>query len=168
MLSPVSYPPHASSPQHVLHFLHSLRSLLRQHAHQLTVMMSLSITLYPRTSGVVRWLEHLTDGVIELAPFPFRPDDYAQNRTATSGAATANEEKPQGMVKIHKLPAFHDKGGGSQGLGSLGDDLAFIVSRRKFVIKPFSLPPEDGDTEAQKGANGESGADMPAKENMEF
>lgn len=54
---------------------------------------------------------------------------------------------------IHRLPVFHERGGGgSDGKsGGVGDDLAFTVSRRKFVIKPFSLPPVDGDTEAQKG-----------------
>jgi elongator complex protein 4 len=33
---------------------------------------------------------------------------------------------------------------------SIGEDLAFTVSRRKFVIKPFSLPPLEGDQEARK------------------
>lgn len=112
--------------------------------------------------------EHLLDGVFELAPFPFRPDDYAQNRSSTSGAATANEEKPQGLVKVHKLPVFHERGGSGGGLKNLGDDLAFIVSRRRFAIRPFSLPPEDGDTEAQMKADGGEGNGMPAKAKMEF
>ncbi|GAB7346938.1 hypothetical protein MBLNU459_g2001t2 [Dothideomycetes sp. NU459] len=43
-----------------------------------------------------------------------------------------------------------DRGGGGTGSG-VGDDLAFTVSRRKFVIKPFSLPPMEGDVEAQQG-----------------
>lgn len=57
------------------------------------------------------------------------------------------------MVKIHRLPVVHERGGGgSAGTGgAVGDDLAFMVSRRKFVIKPFNLPPVEGDTEAQKG-----------------
>ena len=42
-------------------------------------------------------------------------------------------------------------GEGGAGAGnSLGEDLAFTVSRRKFVIKPFSLPPLEGDQDAQK------------------
>lgn len=64
-----------------------------------------------------------------------------------SGSATSQEESPQGMVKMHRLPVFSEKGGG----GTLGDDLVFIVSRRKFVIKPFNLPPVEGDSEAQRG-----------------
>ena len=45
---------------------------------------------------------------------------------------------------------------------ALKDDLAFIVSRRRFAIEAFSLPPEDGDTEAQIGESGKS------TKNMEF
>ena len=41
------------------------------------------------------------------------------------------------------------RGGGGGGVAGVGDDLAFTMSRRKFVIKPFSLPPVEGDTEAQ-------------------
>ena len=73
--------------------------------------------------------------------------------TGNTGATTAQEEQPQGLVKIHKLPVFHERGGGGRGGtgGGVGDDLAFLVSRRKFVIKPFNLPPVEGDTEAQNG-----------------
>lgn len=54
------------------------------------------------------------------------------------------------MLKLHKLPVTTERGGGGGGSG-VGDDLAFTLSRRKFVIKPFSLPPMEGDQEAQQG-----------------
>ena len=149
LLSPAFYPPHASNPQHILQFLHSLRSLLRHYPTQLTAMLSLPLTLYPRTTGLVRWLELLSDGVIELVPFPHSIDTGPS--ITTSGAATAQEEKPQGLVKVYRLPVFHERGGGGVGKAGIGDDLAFTVSRRKFVIKPFSLPPVEGDTDAQTG-----------------
>ena len=95
-------------------------------------------------------MELLSDGVIELVPFPHTMDSGPS--LTTSGAATVEEEKPQGMIKIHRLPIFHEHGGGGSGGVGVGDDLAFTVSRRKFVIKPFSLPPVEGDTEVQKGA----------------
>jgi elongator complex protein 4 len=91
-------------------------------------------------------MEMLSDGVLELTPFP-----HLMDALVTSGAATAHEERPQGMLKIHRLPVFHEKGGGGGGSSGLSEDLAFTVSRRKFVIKPFSLPPVEGDTEAQQG-----------------
>ncbi|MCJ1409250.1 hypothetical protein MMC19_003328 [Ptychographa xylographoides] len=149
LLSPAFYPVNSSLPEHVLRFLHSIRSLLRQNPNRLTVMISLPLTLYPRSTGLVRWMELLSDGVIELVPFP-HSIDIGPSLT-TSGAATSQEEKPQGMVKVHRLPIFHERGGGSIGGVGVTDDLAFTVSRRKFVIKPFSLPPVEGDTEAQKG-----------------
>ena len=93
-------------------------------------------------------MEILSDGVLELAPFPHATETGPS--LTTSGAATAQEEKPQGMVKIHCLPVFHEKGGGGAGAGG-GNDLAFTVSRRRFAIKPFSLPPVEGDSEAQSG-----------------
>jgi len=94
-------------------------------------------------------MEILSDGVIELVPFPHTMDTGPT--LTTSGAATSQEEKPQGMVKVHCLPIFHEKGGGGVGGAGVGDDMAFTVSRRKFIIKPFSLPPVEGDTEAQAG-----------------
>ncbi|KAI9842497.1 MAG: hypothetical protein M1837_007091 [Sclerophora amabilis] len=161
LLSPALYPPHASSPHHLLPFLHSIRGLLRQYSTQLAILITLPLELYPRSSGLVRWIELLSDGVIELTPFPHSADSTQQ--LATSGAATAQEEQPQGLVKIHRLPVFHERGGGGGGGLGLGDDLAFTVSRRKFAIKPFSLPPVEGDTEAQqKGAAGEGGTQTTA------
>lgn len=64
------------------------------------------------------------------------------------------EEPPQGMLKIHRLPIFHEKGGGGGETSGLSDDLAFSLSRRKgLVVKPFSLPPVEGDAEAQQGGS---------------
>lgn len=102
-------------------------------------------------------METLSDGVIELSPFPH--SDTARPPTA-SGTTSAQEEKPLGMVKVHRLPVFSEKGGS----GASGDDLAFTVSRRKFVIKPFNLPPVEGDTEAQRG----EGDEKATKVDIEF
>jgi elongator complex protein 4 len=115
-------------------------------------MITLPLELYPRDTGLVRWIEILSDGVLELTPFPHLADNSSS--ITTSGAATAQEDKPQGMVKIHSLPIFHERGGGGGALSGLGEDLAFTVSRRKFAIKAFSLPPVEGDTEAQQGKFG--------------
>lgn len=94
-------------------------------------------------------MELLCDGVVELTPFPHLMD--STSALASSGAATAHEEPPQGMFHIHRLPVYHERGGGGGGQSGLGEDLAFTVSRKKFTIKPFSLPPVEGDTEAQQG-----------------
>lgn len=151
ILSPVLYPPSAGRPDSFIRFTHRLRSLLRQHPTRLTSLITLPLELYPRSTGLVRWAEILSDGVLELTPFPHLMD--ASNNLATSGGARANDEQPQGMLRVHKLPLNTERGEGGAGAGNtIGDDLAFTISRRKFVIKPFSLPPLEGDQEAQKEA----------------
>lgn len=68
--------------------------------------------------------------------------------SAGSGKA---EEQPQGMLNVHKIPVNTERGEGGAGAGnSIGEDLAFTVSRRKFVVKPYSLPPMEGDQEGQE------------------
>jgi elongator complex protein 4 len=150
LLSPALYPPHASSPEHVLQFLHNLRALLSKYSNRLTAMLTLPLSLYPRSSGLVRWMELLSDGVVELSPFPhsYRPDAPS----TTSGTATSQDEPPQGLLKLHRLPILHERGVGTT---VVGEDWAFTLSRRKFTIKPFSLPPVEGDTEAQQAAGPE-------------
>lgn len=167
ILSPALYPPHSSQPQHFLGFLHSLRSLLRQYSGRLTAMLTLPLSLYNRHTALVRWAESLSDGVLELTPFPHLMD--ASNSLAESGGARSGvDEQPQGMFKIHKLPVLTDRGGGVRE----GDDLAFTVSRRRFVIKTFSLPPAEGDTEAQQASgakpNGEAALGKATKVDIEF
>ena len=125
-------------------------------------MITLPLTLYPRSTGLVRWMEILSDGVLELTPFP-HPTEIEPSIT-TSGAATAQEDKPQGMVKMHRLPVFHETGRGG-GVGACGgDDLAFTVSRKNFSIKPFRLPPVGEDTDGQSVGVGVGGT----KADLEF
>ncbi|KAK5162410.1 paxneb superfamily protein-like protein [Cryomyces antarcticus] len=165
LLSPLLYPPSASAPHALLPFLHALRSLLRQYPGQLTCMLTLPLDLYPRTSGVVRWVEGLCDGVLALHPFPHLMD-ASRDATNTSGGKgeRGTNEEPQGLLHVHALPVVSERAG-----GAVGEDMAFSVSRRKFVIRPFSLPPVLGDEEAQMGlGNGEGGKELGKKEGIEF
>ncbi|KAF1846735.1 PAXNEB-domain-containing protein [Cucurbitaria berberidis CBS 394.84] len=165
LLSPALYPPSATHPSSILQFLHALRALLRQYPARLTAILTLPLSLYPRSSGMVRWMEILSDGILELSPFPYSH----MQALAQSAGTTKDEERPQGMLAVHKLPVFHEKGGGG-GADGLGEDMAFTLSRRKFVIAKFSLPPVEGDTEAQEEAVREAagGSAMPKKEDLEF
>ena len=153
VLSPALYAPNASRPEAFLEFLRSLRALLRAHSSRLTALLTLPLELYPRHTALIRWAEILSDGVIEFTPFPHLTDASESGELARSGGAKDAEEQPQGLVKVHKLPINTERGEGGAGVGnSIGEDLAFVVSRRKFVIKPFSLPPVEGDQEAQAEA----------------
>jgi elongator complex protein 4 len=92
-------------------------------------------------------MELLSDGVVELSPFPH---SYQADAPSTeSGSATSQDERPQGLLKFHRLPILHERGGWTT---TVGEDWAFTLSRRKLTIKPFSLPPIEGDTEAQHAA----------------
>lgn len=162
LLSPQLYPPHSSLPHNVLRFLQAIRVLLSAYSTRLVAMITLPLYLFPRSSGLVRWMELLSDGVIELTPFPHSSEQDTAAHKPTSAESGINEEPPQGLLKVHRLPIFHERGGGSS---AMGEDWAFTLSRRKFTIKPYSLPPIEGDTEAQQtGPVGQ----QPKKSDMEF
>lgn len=140
LLSPTLYGSSACEPQQVLRFLHGLRGLLRNFSNRLTAMVTMSISLYPRAAGVTRWAELLSDGVLELVPLH-------QQKQHQLGSDPTNDEKAQGLLRVHCLPIFHEKGGGLEG-GWLREDMSFrLSSSRGLVITPFSLPPV-GDEES--------------------
>jgi elongator complex protein 4 len=149
LLSPALYPPQAARPENAIRFLHALRALLRQYPSNLTAMLTLPLNLYPRSTSLTRTLETLADGVLELTPFPHLMTIHE----AASSSGGGKEEQPQGLVKVHRLPLVTERGEGGAGAGnSIGEDLAFTLSRRKFLISPFSLPPMEEDQEAQADA----------------
>jgi elongator complex protein 4 len=152
LLSPALYPPSSSEPDHILQFLHGLRALCAARPNRVTAMMSLPTSLYPRSSGLVRWVELLNDGVLQLSPFPHSAEDEAPK-----GPPGTAEEQPQGLLHVHCLPMLHDRG---SGVGTSERDWTFTLSRRKFTIKPFNLPPVDGDSAAQSAPSKSTKADV--------
>lgn len=158
LMSPALYPCHSSLPEQVLGFQHSIRKLLALYPKRLTAIQTLPLSLYPRNSGLAKWIELLSDGVYDLTPFPHSADaEFTSSRDPNT-----KEEPPQGLLRVHKLPVLCELGSGTP----LTDtDWTFSLSRRKFTIKPFNLPPIEGDTEAQQGA-GEH--EKPNKANMDF
>lgn len=133
LLSPTLYPAGGCKPQDVLQFLHCLRSLLRQFPTRVIVLVTVPTSLYPRTKGLCKWIELLSDGVVELVPLP----------KSVCAAETADKEsnKAQGLVRIHAMPVFHEKGGGLEGCWKR-EDMSFRLSASNgILITPFSLPP---------------------------
>ncbi|KAI1124649.1 Elongator complex protein 4 [Nemania abortiva] len=156
LLSPTMYLSSSSLPQEVLQFLHSLRALLRQYPKSLTVLITLPLSLYPRTTGLTRWIELLCDGVLEFIPLQ---STTIHKPPPSSKGDGKDDEKVQGLIKVHSLPIFHEKGGGSH---SALDDQSFSLSRsRGLIIKPFYLPPADSDeNEAKSGDAGKPSMDF--------
>ncbi|KTW27134.1 Elongator subunit ELP4 [Pneumocystis jirovecii RU7] len=120
ILLPIVYPSESLKHKNILEFFHTLRALLRTYSNRLVAMISISTQLYSRETGIVRYLELLSDGVLELIPF----------------LNTDSTNEFQGLLKLHKLPF-------SQNSINHDNDLAFKISRKKFSIEPWSLPPVD-------------------------
>lgn len=138
LLSPTLYSSSSCNPEEVLQFLHGLRALLRQYTGNLTAIVTLPLSLHPRSSGLTRWMELLCDGVLELVPLQLN----SVHALPPSGKSDSkSDERTQGLLKVHSLPIYHEKGGGGSD-GHAREDLSFSLSRSKgLTIKPFSLPP---------------------------
>ncbi|KXX77122.1 Elongator complex protein 4 [Madurella mycetomatis] len=146
LLSPTIYPAQCSQPSEVLQFLHALRALLRQYSSQLTMAITLPTSLFPRSSGLVRWMELLSDGVIELIPLPATPG--APLRLLGPKRVTRHKAF---STSIHYL--FTTRGGRGAATSSFRETLSFSLSASKgLAIKPYSLPPLEGEGEEKSPA----------------
>ncbi|KAK1974326.1 paxneb protein [Colletotrichum cereale] len=145
LLSPALYGSSICLPERALQFLHKLRALLRQYNGRLTAITSLSTSLFPRSTGFTRWMELLCDGVLEMLPLP---------RKVHLQPNTKPEDTVQGMLKVHSLPVYHERGGGLEGQ-SFRENLSFRLSSSSgLIFKPYALPPML-DEEEGKGAKEE-------------
>ena len=141
----------------MLQFLHALRALLRKYPTKLIVMITMPLTLFPRASGLTRWIELLCDGVLELTPLRSSAV-HAPPPASSSKSDSKTDDQVQGLLKVHSLPIFDEKGGGSSESHAAREDQSFSLSRsRGLVIKPFSLPPVGEDEPEQKSAEGGKG-----------
>ncbi|KAG7287803.1 hypothetical protein NEMBOFW57_007318 [Staphylotrichum longicolle] len=172
LLLPTLYHPHCAHPSEALQFLHALRALLRQYPAQLTALLTLPTSLYPRTSGLVRWMELLCDGVLELIPLPAnpgappppKPSSSSSSGPGGAGGGAEKSDQVQGLLRVHTLPVYHEKGGGGAGASSFRETLGFSLSAsRGLVIRPYSLPPleeEDGGEREKGGGGGKEGIEF--------
>jgi elongator complex protein 4 len=155
LLSPTIYSSSYAQPSEVLQFLHSLRGLLRAYPTRITAMITLPISLYPRSTGLTRWAELLSDGVLELTPLQHQIQIMRDS---------SNDVKSQGLLRAHSLPGFHEKGGGLEG-SWVREDLSFKLSSSSgLTITPFSLPPIGDEEEPTKKSN----ENQTKKESLDF
>lgn len=111
-------------------------------------MTSWPLALYSRTLPLTRWIETLLDGVILLQPFPHAYSIDSEPTAPISGGNAKDDEKMQGLLRVLKAPVLSERGVGVGGLGvGNGEDMAFAVGRKRFIIRPFHLPPVEGEEE---------------------
>lgn len=92
-------------------------------------------------------MELLSDGVLELVPLPATPGAAPP----PSSPSTEKSDQSQGLLKVHTLPVYHEKGGGGAETSTFKETLSFSLSMSKGLnIKPYSLPPMIEDEEEQK------------------
>ncbi|ROT34834.1 PAXNEB-domain-containing protein [Sodiomyces alkalinus F11] len=132
-LSPTLYPQAYCKPSEALRFVHGLRALLREYSGQLSAMLSLSTSLYPTSTGFIRWMDILCDGVLEVIP--------TQSPVHSQLVIEKPDTSAQGILRVHKLPIHNERGGGIEGQ-ACRENLSFKLSPSSgLTIKPFSLPP---------------------------
>ncbi|ODQ66023.1 PAXNEB-domain-containing protein [Nadsonia fulvescens var. elongata DSM 6958] len=157
LLHPVIYSYESSQINNITSFFFSLRQLTRQYFNQLVVVCSCSLELYPRESPITRWLEHLSDAVIQLEPFA-----HKMVLCAAPTATTKDESKKdhQGLVHIFKVPGLTERGH----MVTRKGEHAFRVGRKQFEIEEWSIPVEEGE-EQKSYANKD---DKSNKANLDF
>ena len=57
----------------------------------------------------------------------------------------------QGLIHVHKLPILSERG---VSVG-VGEDMAFAMGRRRFVVRPFYLPPLEGEESIAEQGQGD-------------
>ncbi|RCI15092.1 hypothetical protein L249_7120 [Ophiocordyceps polyrhachis-furcata BCC 54312] len=129
LLSPAVYRPESVEPQGLLQLIHGVRSLLRQFPTRAVALVTIPISLYPRSSGLIRWAEILFDGTIEID-------------TVSSDVISEHERgQLQGVLRIHSLPIIHESGGDQQST-SLEQKMLLKTSVMSGVnIQPSDLSP---------------------------
>lgn len=140
ILSPAFYSIRATHPQHFIRFIHTLSSLIKcTTSVHLICMCSVPSTLFSRDCEQIFWLENLASAVFSLHPFPVKE--------TVNGLVT----QPLGLFRIHKLPLalpFTNHANSNE-----AGDLSFTVSKRRFTIEPWVLPPLDDEQKDTKISN---------------
>ena len=126
-LSPTLYGMHVYQVDDILQFMHGLRALLRRYGAQLSAIIVFPTSLYPRSLGFTRWMELLSDCVLELS------------------LMTTTSQESAGILSTHTLPVHNERGRNSQVVSSFSTQ-SFKLSRSSgLVIEALSLPPCLGD-----------------------
>lgn len=122
-LHPAIYAKTMSDSDFVIGFFTQLRALTRKYKDRFSAMVSLPLVLYPRSSPMTRWMELLSDSVLEFHPFSVK----------------VQEKQFQGLVNVLKLAGLSERGH----MLVTQSEYAFRVTKRTFEIDEWSIPVEE-------------------------
>ncbi|RDA85412.1 hypothetical protein CP532_3768 [Ophiocordyceps camponoti-leonardi (nom. inval.)] len=129
LLSPSQYRPDSVEPQGLLQLIHGIRSLLRQFPTRAVALVTIPRSLYSRSSGLIKWVEILFDGTIEI------------DTDSSSVFSEYDGGQQQGVVRVHSLPVVHERGGGREGTSLEQMMLLKTCVVSGVHIQPSDLPP---------------------------
>ncbi|ODV89019.1 hypothetical protein CANCADRAFT_3656 [Tortispora caseinolytica NRRL Y-17796] len=125
-LNPALYSSTFRQPQeYIISFLLKLREFCNKYKEQLTIMFTISLSLYPRDSSLTSWIERMSDAVVHIEPFKSRAND-----------AVVSQTKFQGIINVYRLPILSSRGSMEESIY----EHAFRISRSGFEIEEWSIP----------------------------
>ncbi|KAI9208473.1 Elongator complex protein 4, partial [Polychytrium aggregatum] len=138
--------------QAMFRFFHRLRGLVRFSFS--TAFVTIPAHLYNDYHGVtsnpvIRRIEHMCDAVIEIESFAGSPKTIN----------TAYTSDYHGFIHAIRLPRLNSLSHSTRFPESQVRSLAFKVRRKRFLIEPFHLPPEAGDSAERESKS--KGTDLP-------
>ncbi|KAG7698634.1 hypothetical protein KL930_001412 [Ogataea haglerorum] len=132
-LNPLIYQNESSAPE-IMRFAHGLKQILKKHANQVALLMTINLDLYPRNNPLIVYIELLFDSVIELRPFDPQLHDLMERVYRNQPAKIKH-----GHLNVYKLPVLSESG-----LMCVQEmEYSFKNGRRRFEIEKWSIPVED-------------------------
>lgn len=122
----------------VVNFVYGLKRIAKRYKDRVVLMMSVNVKLYTRDSELVKSIESLCDGVIQLRPFP-----HELNELLDKTFRREPTKIHQGYLNIYKIPILSD-----MGLMEVREmEYSFKNSKRRFEVDQWSIPVEADEVE---------------------
>lgn len=127
-----------TNQSNVIKFIYGLKRIVRKYKNRVVLMMSVNAKLYTRDTKLIRLLESLCDGVVQLRPFPHELNELL-DRTFKREPTKIH----QGYLNIYKVPILSE-----MGLMEVREmEYSFKNSKRRFEIEEWSIPVEADEVE---------------------
>lgn len=147
LFNPISYGLNVFAPSNVVPFYNGLRLLSRKYASMAAIFVSCSLALVdPQAMDVLRWLETLSDTVIQLDAFP-EDSPFAKPAPSStkSGSSSEKEESAQGLLHILKVAVLSERGH----MVTRHSEFSFRAGRRQFQVQPWSIPVDESEAQEE-------------------